>query len=542
MKRNFIFGLFGGLIGSALLLMLLSAAGVVGARAIQSQPDAARVQDVSAATPLTSTFTYQGQLKNGGNAVNGSCQMAFRLYDDPTASTNLIGSPITTTVPVTNGLFTVGLNFGSSVFNGDGRWLDIQVNCGSGFVALTPRQALTPAPYAFALPGLYTQQNTTSPNIIGGYSGNIVTPGISGATISGGGFYGIGTGTTINKVTSNFGSIGGGIGNTASGPMSTVAGGSDNTASGAGSFVGGGGYDGEETTGNQANGDASTIGGGLGNSIPVTGSYASVGGGIDNIASNVAAFVGGGNSNTAGGYEAIVGGGIGNTASGYVAFVGGGDTNIASGVGSFVGGGGDDGINSASNQASGNASTIGGGLGNTASGNSATVPGGINNSATMSYTLAAGRRAKANTDGTFVWADSTNADFASTAKDQFLVRANGGVGINTNAPTTNTLTVSGSGLRVATNGTTFARIQAGETAIGSSLSASKQVTVTFASAFSGTPKILATVRNDPTWDVGDTFVVTVRKVTTTQFVANIVRVDTNAAWNQNPLLEWLAWE
>jgi hypothetical protein len=33
--------------------------------------------------PLTSTFTYQGQLKNGGNAMNGSCQMAFRLYNDP---------------------------------------------------------------------------------------------------------------------------------------------------------------------------------------------------------------------------------------------------------------------------------------------------------------------------------------------------------------------------------------------------------------------------------------------------------------------------
>jgi hypothetical protein len=35
-----------------------------------------------------------------------------------------------------------------------------------------------------------------------------------------------------------------------------------------------------------------------------------------------------------------------------------------------------------------------------------------------------------------VWADSTDADFASTANNQFLIRANGGVGINTNQPRT----------------------------------------------------------------------------------------------------------
>ena len=79
MKRNFVAGLLGGLIGAAMLLLLLSATGVVGARAIQSQPAVARPQEVSAATALTSTFTYQGQLKNGGNVVNGSCQMGASL-------------------------------------------------------------------------------------------------------------------------------------------------------------------------------------------------------------------------------------------------------------------------------------------------------------------------------------------------------------------------------------------------------------------------------------------------------------------------------
>ena len=54
--------------------------------------------------------------------------------------------------------------------------------------------------------------------------------------------------------------------------------------------------------------------------------------------------------------------------------------------------------------------------------------------AAASYALAAGRQAKANHTGAFVWADSTDANFSSTAGDQFLVRASGGVGINTNNP------------------------------------------------------------------------------------------------------------
>ena len=53
------------------------------------------------------------------------------------------------------------------------------------------------------------------------------------------------------------------------------------------------------------------------------GSYSSVGGGISNTASGVAA---------------VVAGGFGNTASGYVATVGGGFGNLAAGTGSFVAG------------------------------------------------------------------------------------------------------------------------------------------------------------------------------------------------------------
>jgi hypothetical protein len=56
------------------------------------------------------------------------------------------------------------------------------------------------------------------------------------------------------------------------------------------------------------------------------------------------------------------------------------------------------------------------------------------NTAAGEYSFAAGRRAKANHDGTFVWGDSQAADFASTGSNQFLIRAQNGVAVNTNTP------------------------------------------------------------------------------------------------------------
>jgi len=87
--------------------------------------------------------------------------------------------------------------------------------------------------------------------------------------------------------------------------------------------------------------------------------------------------------------------------------------------------------------------TISGGYHNIASGYGATVPGGRDNVAGGTKSLAAGYRAKANHNGTFVWADGQDTDFASSGENQFLVRANGGVGINTDSPGSYGLRVSG---------------------------------------------------------------------------------------------------
>ncbi len=99
-----------------------------------------------------SAFTYQGELKKDNSPVNDACTMAFSLYDDDNAG-NCVGGPITTTVNVAEGLFTVALDFGSGPFTGEARWLEIAVRCtpDPGFNTLTPRQALTAVPYALSL-------------------------------------------------------------------------------------------------------------------------------------------------------------------------------------------------------------------------------------------------------------------------------------------------------------------------------------------------------------------------------------------------------
>jgi hypothetical protein len=349
----------------------------------------------------------------------------------------------------------------------------------------------------------------TVPNIVGGWSGNSVTSGIVGATISGGGCPASQCGSALpNQVTQGFGTVGGGVGNTTSGFWATVGGGQINTASGYSATVDGGFL-------NTASGTNATVSGGENNTasgdyslaagrwakathdgsfvwadspgtevastaadqvtmrasggvrlfsssdttsadapgiqlLPGTSALAPagdnqpleleaggaralriepgttpnlIGGSSANSVSSGfdgATIAGGGSSfspNLAGNFYATIGGGRGNTASGYASTVSGGCCNTASGT----------------------SSTVGGGEVNTASGHQSTVGGGAFSAASGDFSFAAGRRAKANHQGAFAWADSTDADFSSTAANQFLVRASGGArfvrGASTFAPT-----------------------------------------------------------------------------------------------------------
>src|SRR5260370_27106576 len=80
-----------------------------------------------AASGQTSTITYQGRLTDGGTPANGTYDLQFKLYDALTGGT-LQGSPSTVTrtgVNVTNGVFTVQVDFGAGAFPGADRYLDI---------------------------------------------------------------------------------------------------------------------------------------------------------------------------------------------------------------------------------------------------------------------------------------------------------------------------------------------------------------------------------------------------------------------------------
>jgi hypothetical protein len=145
------------LAGQAVLVSLVIGAVVAGAS--QPQPSSSEPAYSSAkisvplspaATPVGSGFTYQGSLKDGANPANGQYDLAFSLYDALSAGTLIAGPIPQTNQTVTDGLFTVTLDFGATAFNGDARYIAISVKQTGGgeYTPLLPRQPVTPAPYA----------------------------------------------------------------------------------------------------------------------------------------------------------------------------------------------------------------------------------------------------------------------------------------------------------------------------------------------------------------------------------------------------------
>ena len=87
--------------------------------------------DLHQAFAQGTAFTYQGRLNDGSNAANGSYDLTFALYLGSSGGSAVAGPLTNSTVGVSNGLFTVTLDFGSGVFNGDPRWLEIGVRTGT---------------------------------------------------------------------------------------------------------------------------------------------------------------------------------------------------------------------------------------------------------------------------------------------------------------------------------------------------------------------------------------------------------------------------
>lgn len=97
-----------------------------------------------------SNFTYQGRLTDGGTAANGNYDLQFALWDSLSGGSQVGSTQTLSTVAVSNGVFSVTLDFGANSFPGANRFLEISartVGAGS-FTLLTPRQQVTATPYA----------------------------------------------------------------------------------------------------------------------------------------------------------------------------------------------------------------------------------------------------------------------------------------------------------------------------------------------------------------------------------------------------------
>jgi hypothetical protein len=143
---------------------------------------AATLQGRSAET----AFTYQGRLNALGQAASGVYDFRFILYSADVGG-NQVGNIVTIpSVTVSSGLFATVLDFGAGAFDGNPRWLDIAVrtNGGVDFTPLTPRQALSPTPYAIY--SANANQAQTAASLTGPLPANQLSGTISTATLADG--------------------------------------------------------------------------------------------------------------------------------------------------------------------------------------------------------------------------------------------------------------------------------------------------------------------------------------------------------------------
>jgi hypothetical protein len=265
-------------------------------------------------------FTYQGRLNSSTNPASGTYNLTFSLFNTNASGVAIAGPVTNNAVSVTNGLFTVLIDFGPGVFTGQTNWLQIGVetNGVSSFTTLTPRQQLTPTPYAIYaenannLSGtLPASQLTSIGNTNGGANGNFFVGPSGNSTTSGfgntaNGTSALGDNTSGNNNTANgFSALGNntsGGGNTGNGVevLNYNTSGGDNTANGlqalflntSGSF----------NTANGVNALYSNMNGSLNTANGVNALYSNTNG-SDNTANGFAALA----NNTSGFYNIALG-------------------------------------------------------------------------------------------------------------------------------------------------------------------------------------------------------------------------------------------
>jgi Chaperone of endosialidase len=340
-------------------------------------------------------FTYQGRLNANGAPANGIYDFDFALFNASSGGSLIGSADFALGVPVTNGLFTVSLDFGAN-FPGAARWLEIAVrtNGTTIFNVLSPRQLLTPTPYAISAANVANGAVDTA-QLAGGAvtSAKIADSAVDTAQLASGAVTSakVADGTLLPadlnlgnfdrafwKVGGNTGTSADFIGTRDDQPfdvrvnnvrvmryrLNTDPSGSVTNAP---NVIGGSSINGTVTT-------------------SVVGATIAGGGGSFTNDSFVGGYLESPNRVTAN--FGTVSGGDGNTASGEDATVGGGSQNIASGTFSMV-------------------------------------PGGFENTAGGRYSFAAGSFATASHLGSFVWSDSNDVT-SSAAANSVTMRASGG--------------------------------------------------------------------------------------------------------------------
>src|SRR2546421_12319271 len=111
----FVLVLAGVSLGGVIVRLVLPSTALFGSNPASAQGLTAQAAGPLIPSPVGSGFTYQGSLKSGGSPANGSYDFQFSLYDAPISGTLVVTTPITiTNQAVSDGLFTVPLDFGSS--------------------------------------------------------------------------------------------------------------------------------------------------------------------------------------------------------------------------------------------------------------------------------------------------------------------------------------------------------------------------------------------------------------------------------------------
>jgi hypothetical protein len=145
-------------------------------------------------------FTYQGQLTDAAHPANGLYDLQFGLYDAASGGNQQGGYVTNSATAVSNGLFTVLMDFGNE-FPGAARWLEIGVrtNGPGAFAILAPRQALSATPYAITAGTAGTTATATlADSVVAGAVGSAqLAPGAAAANLNASGQAGVASGGLV---------------------------------------------------------------------------------------------------------------------------------------------------------------------------------------------------------------------------------------------------------------------------------------------------------------------------------------------------------